>query len=61
MIKVSVEKYCENCPEFEPDVYKSTIANLACRPMHTETIIRCEHRERCHRMYQCLKEENAYD
>lgn len=50
MIKLEVEEYCQNCPEFEAEVKKShAIAigrGLKEEPVN-ETIVKCEHAVRC--------------
>ena len=57
MIQVCVEPYCQNCPEFSPDVAKSTLRNSLDRYFCVDTTIFCEHREKCSRMYNAIKEE----
>lgn len=55
MIALQVESYCQDCPEFEPDVDKKTETYETWSPMEfvsrnytlCETIVRCEHRDRC--------------
>lgn len=45
MIKLDIDEYCNNCPEFESDVKKDVIY-FGKAPI-VNTIITCEHRERC--------------
>ena len=65
MIKLEVEKYCENCPEFEASVEQNVIGmaaydSLATQPIHESfcnTVISCEHRERCRVIMDYLSKE----
>lgn len=60
MIKLDIDEYCHNCPEFESDVKKDVIH---CRNLDfnkasiVNTIITCEHRERCRAIKKFLEEE----
>ena len=60
MIKLDIDEYCHNCPEFESDVKKDVIH---CRNSDfgitsiVHTIITCEHRERCRAIKNFLEEE----
>ena len=45
MIKLEVDEYCDNCPEFESHVIKDVIYYNSTTI--TNTVITCEHRERC--------------
>lgn len=62
MIKLEIEEYCDNCPDFESDISKdSTIAYdpLEFIPKSTEincTIIRCANREKCASIASRLKQ-----
>ena len=55
MIKLDIEKYCYNCPDFEADVYKQEISALhrTFDPLVVkgdityETVIKCKNRKRC--------------
>ena len=45
-IRIEVEDYCHECPEFEADVDTSTL--YACgNTVAVSHVIRCEKRERC--------------
>lgn len=60
MIKLEVDKYCDNCPEFESHVIKNTI--YCNSTTITNTIIECEHRERCRSIKKFLEnKENKND
>ena len=50
MIKLKVENYCQNCNDFEPDVYKSKKYGG-----DTTTIVSCEYEKRCYNIYKHLK------
>lgn len=61
MIKLIVEDYCQNCPLlFEATVKKLTAYGSTCE-RHAEgfadTVIRCEHAERCAAIAGRLRKE----
>lgn len=45
MIKLTVEDYCQNCPEFEADVIKTKA--FCVDEVINHTTITCEHRDKC--------------
>lgn len=49
MIKVLVEDYCHNCPEFEPDVHRESFRfDYSFIPEEKmNTTIYCVHKDRC--------------
>ena len=49
MIKLQIEKYCHNCPEFEAQVDKTYFLYLTDPEIHT--IVTCEHRGKC----ECIR------
>lgn len=58
MIKLTVEDYCQDCDEFEPEVSKLRIHlsdekpfDWQYGPTKTDTIIKCKHGMRC----ACIK------
>lgn len=66
-IELKIEEYCHNCHEFEPktDVYSSVLSSglLSGDPydepvVHNDTIVYCEHRERCLSMYNFIRKES---
>ena len=63
MIKLTVDPYCENCPEFEPDVdkdihtYRSSDFRLIGTVAECDTTITCKHKLRCESMIRQLKKE----
>lgn len=58
MIRLEIEKYCEDCPEFEPTVDKENIelydSSLRQHIMKCDTRIFCEHKKRCEKMVDFL-------
>lgn len=54
MITYSFEKYCEHCEDIEP---RADILYAFNRP--DTIIIKCEHEEKCRRIYERIKEEQA--
>ena len=55
-IFVEVEDYCENCPDFLPDVHKLDMAEWTCGDIiKHDTTIKCIHRHRCRKMVAYLK------
>lgn len=50
MIKLIVDGYCKNCPEFCADVEKTHVYTDGLQI--TNTVIMCEHRNRC----KCIKD-----
>ena len=60
MIKLDSDGYWNNCPEFESDVKKDVIHYKTIDFGETSivnTIITCEHRERCRSIKNFLEEE----
>lgn len=56
MIKLEIENYCEECPDFDADVQKPDKYYADGKViMVGDTIIRCEHRERCERLKKRLE------
>lgn len=53
MIQGDFEEYCQECPDLYPKAVKLYADNSVCM-----TIISCEHKERCARIYQRMKEED---
>ena len=54
-IRLLVEKYCQNCSEFEADVEKTNFFG-SFDEIHQTTIL-CKHRERCEEIKKYLKKE----
>lgn len=58
MIRLEVEKYCENCEEFKPYALVTGERYLGCAPVFNTTVI-CEHADKCRALMNHLKECNA--
>ena len=61
MINLYIDDYCQNCPEFEPDVNKN---QMYCEDIcgnspivRNDTSIRCEHWMRCKEIVEWLRQE----
>ena len=48
MIKLEVEEYCDNCPEFDTHVEKETLFAGYSKKYYC-TYITCEHKDKCKR------------
>lgn len=61
MIKLEVEEYCNECPEFEPDVESESYHyndDLKCQTIHyCKKTIRCTHAKRCKAMLRYLEKK----
>ena len=64
MIRLYVERYCNNCSEFEPDVRKETqefytdySEDFPERIERTDTHITCKHATRCENMFVYIRDE----
>ena len=55
-MELRVNDYCAFCPDFEADVDKVDITVLADRTQRALTTIRCEHAEKCERIYGRIQE-----
>ena len=61
-IRVSVEPYCQKCPEFEPELVTEEISSISrTKYFCKNTYVMCVHRDRCYNMYECIKEEIKND
>ena len=49
MIKLQIEKYCHDCPEFEAQVDKAYFLHLIDPEIHT--VVTCRHRGKC----ECIR------
>ena len=57
MIKLEVEDYCQNCPNFEAKLEKdSIVAGISPTITINETIVRCKYETMCENMYRHIKE-----
>lgn len=56
MIKLEIEDYCKECPDFNEDVQKPDKYYADGEVFIVgDTVIRCEHRERCERLKKRLE------
>jgi len=53
-IMLDIQVYCEECDGFSPKVNKTEIVSLDGNDKH-DTMIFCEYKKRCSRMYQQAK------
>ena len=53
MININVEDYCQNCPDFEPEVNK-TILEADNIIISTDTCITCKYSDRCKQIYRYI-------
>ena len=63
MIKLEVQEYCQTCSKFEPDVEHPTelYADGELYTIIGDTIIRCEYRHFCERIYRITQGKNNND
>ncbi len=65
MIKLDVDNWCDNCNEFSPNVAVTEYeyADYMCGTMRTDydTVVTCEHRDRCAAIKRYLEEEKRND
>lgn len=54
MIRLQVEKYCHNCPEFEAQVEKEHCYTYKDGSV-TNTTVTCEHRSKCECIRECVE------
>lgn len=55
-IDLRVKEYCAFCPDFEADVEKVDITVMMDKTQKALTTIKCEHAERCERIYGRIQE-----
>lgn len=53
MIRISVEDYCQDCPDFEAEVKKNTLVSCAI-PISTDTCITCKYSDRCRQIHKYM-------
>ena len=62
-VKLVVEKYCDNCPDFEAHVDKNetlfTDMGLIAPCVQIRTVITCEHRARCRCQMEYLADQKT--
>ena len=58
MIRLDVEKYCEQCLDFNPDItYPSRSGKDYGDLVLSDTIVRCENRKRCANIKRYLEQQ----
>lgn len=55
MIKLKVKDYCQECEDFEPDVYKTVVMAEDGR-LDNQTVIYCQSRDKCVAIHKYLKD-----
>ena len=53
-IKLQVESYCQDCPNFDVEVEQTELNGFGGTVMR-ETVIKCENAAQCQRMMEYLK------
>lgn len=54
-MKISIEQYCENCPEFSPTVVENGLySNGELYARYDEREIECKHKSRCKNLMRYL-------
>lgn len=60
MIKLEVANYCQDCPQFKPEVIeRPQLGKLSgkaakSKTFHGNTLIACRDRARCEMVYKCV-------
>ena len=58
-IKLQVEEYCQNCPNFEATVEKFDF-NAGGTTYLYDTVIKCSNAEQCGHMMEFLRNQNNF-
>lgn len=56
MIKLEVEEYCDDCPEFDAHVEK-VVLFAGYSKKYCNTNITCEHKDKCKRLKDMIEKE----
>lgn len=56
MIKLEVEEYCDDCPEFDARVEKAVLFDGYSKE-YRNTNITCEHKDKCKRLKDMIEKE----
>lgn len=56
MIKINVEKYCENCPDFEAEQYTNCAVTSDGSTAFVEHLIGCKHKYKCKQIRNYLEQ-----
>lgn len=54
MIKLEVEEYCDDCPEFDAHIEKAVLFDGYSKE-YCNTNITCEHKDKCKRLKDMIK------
>lgn len=57
MIKLDLEPYCGNCPNFEPEVEVITIETGYGELVRYDSFVKCENASKCRNMMRYLRTE----
>lgn len=60
MIKFNISIYCQNCPDFEPQITQrpeQIKSNYGGSYFYGDTLVECKYRNRCETIYNYLKKE----
>ena len=69
MIKLLVEKYCERCSEFEPDVEKTNYKDMQFMDYTNgerryitvcDTVVSCKHKDRCREIADYMRSAESH-
>lgn len=60
MIKFNISIYCQDCPDFEPQITQRPEhikSNYGNSYFYGDTLVECKYRNRCETIYNYLKKE----
>lgn len=69
MIKLEIEKYCERCSEFEPDVEKTNYKDMQFMDYANnerryitvcDTVVSCKHKDRCREIADYMRSAESH-
>ena len=53
MIRLNVDEWCQNCPEFDAETFMACLYSDN-NVMHTDAVVKCKHQKRCQSITQFL-------
>ncbi len=59
MIELIVEDYCQECPEFSPDINRTITRSWDDKTMILSTTVFCKYAYRCREMEKHFKKDKA--
>ena len=59
MIELIVENYCQECPEFSPDINQTITRSWDDKTMVLSTTVFCKYAYRCREMEKHFKKDKA--